>query len=131
MTLLVKKPRKRKPLTLFDLKNPHAIVEVRNSKTDKSTIPSDTCIDYYFKRVWHTPPFTSMDCPSCGEKMFLKRDNQDIEDDRTIVGAHVELANIPHHRYILPLCKNCCSKKHALRSFEVYYDLLCPLPKRQ
>ena len=38
MTLLVKKPRKRKPLTLFDLKNPHAIVEVRNSKTDKSTI---------------------------------------------------------------------------------------------
>ena len=113
MTLLVKKPRKRKPLTLFDLKNPHAIVEVRNSKTDKSTIPSDTCIDYYFKRVWHTPPFTSM------------------EDDRTMVGAHVELANIPHHRYILPLCKNCCSKKHALRSFEVYYDLLCPLPKRQ
>lgn len=49
MTLLVKKPRKRKPLTLFDLKNPYAIVEVRNSKTDKDTIPSDACIDYYFK----------------------------------------------------------------------------------
>lgn len=72
MTLLVKKPRKRKPLTLFDLKNPHAIVEVRNSKTDKSTIPSDTCIDYYFKRVWHTPPFTSMDALVVERRCFLK-----------------------------------------------------------
>lgn len=131
MTLLVKKPRKRKPLTLFDLKNPHAIVEVRNSKTDKSTIPSDTCIDYYFKRVWHTPPFTSMDCPSCGEKMFLKRDNQDIEDDRTMVGAHVELVLCPSIKYILPLCKSCNSKKSALHPFWVNNDLLCPLPRKE
>ena len=129
MTLLVKKPRKRKPLTLFDLKNPYAIVEVRNSKTDKDTIPSDACIDYYFKRVWHTPPFTSMDCPSCGKKMFLKRNNQDIEDDRTMVGGHVELVKYPFLKYILPMCKSCNSKKLTLRPFWIKNGSLCPLPR--
>ncbi|WP_259464145.1 hypothetical protein [Bacteroides acidifaciens] len=131
MTLLVKKPRKRKALSLFDLNNPHAIVEVRNSKTDKSTIPSDTCIDYYFKRVWHTPPFTSMNCPSCGEKMFLKRNNQDIEDDRTMVGAHVELVMYPFMKYILPLCKSCNDKKLALRPFWISKSSLYPLSRRR
>ena len=131
MNLLVKKPRKRKTLSLFNKNNPYAIVEVRNSKTDKDTIPSDTCIDYYFKRVWHTPPFTSMDCPSCGKKMFLKRNNQDIEDDRTMVVGHVELVTHPFMKYILPLCKSCNSEKLTLRPFWINNKLLCPLPRRR
>lgn len=131
MTQLVKKPRKRKTLALFDLRNPYAIVEVRNSKTYKEATPSDTCINYYFKTVWHTTPFTSWTCPSCGKMMFLKRSNQDIEDDRTMVGAHVELTNIPHYKYILPLCKSCNSKKLSLRPFWTSNNLLCPLPRRR
>lgn len=97
MNLLAKKPR-HKVVTLSDLNNPYVIVEVRNSKTDKRTIPSDACINYYFKTKYHTPPFTSWTCPSCGKKMFLKRNNQDIEDDRTMVGGHVELVKYPFHK---------------------------------
>ena len=128
MNLLAKKPR-HKVVTLSDLNNPYVIVEVRNSKTDKRTISSDACINYYFKTKYHTPPFTSWTCPSCGKKMFLKRNNQDIEDDRTMVGGHVELVKYPFLKYILPMCKSCNSKKLTLRPFWIKNGSLCPLPR--
>ena len=131
MNSLAKKSYKRKTLTLFNLSNPYVRVEVRNSKTGKDIISSDACINYYFRRKLHTPPPTSCTCPSCKRKMFLKRSNQDIEDDRTMVGAHVELVLCPYIKYILPLCKSCNSKKSALHPFWVNNDLLCPLPRKE
>lgn len=89
----------------------------------------DSCnwLDYYFRIKYKSKPFSSMNCPSCGNKMYHKKENLSIDDNSIMVGAHVTwLTSV----YILPICKECNDQKGNLPPFKVEFDRLCPLPKK-
>lgn len=85
-------------------------------------------IDYYFNRMYHCPPFTSMKCPSCNKTMYLKRETEDVDNKDIMVGGHVTW--MKGSKYILPICKECNDKKSNLPSFKVEFGRLCKLPKK-
>lgn len=100
-------------------------IEVKNFEGDHDN--SVNWLDYYFRKKFNSLPFTSMNCPSCGNKMYHKKENLTIDDNSIMVGAHVVgLTSV----YILPICKECNDRKGNLPPFKVEFDRLCPLPKK-
>jgi len=100
-------------------------VNVKNFVGDHDN--SYNWLDYYFRKKYNSEPFPSMNCPSCGNKMYHKKENLTIDDNSIMVGAHVVgLTSV----YILPICKECNDRKGNLPPFKVEFDRLCPLPKK-
>ena len=56
-----------------------------------------------------------MNCPSCGNKMYHKKENHNIDDNSIMVGGHVTWMKV---LYFLPICKVCNDRKGNL--FQVY-----------
>lgn len=103
------------------------LITVRNAITGNSTVPDDTCLDYYFKiKNYH---LSVMFCPSCHKLMFRKRVFPNTRDNNIMVGGHVELVFFPQFKYIIPICKECNDKKQNLRPFKVELDRLCRAPR--
>lgn len=100
---------------------------VKNAKTEDSEIPSEVCIDYYYKTK-KMPPKSHDECPSCGKTMYRKKFYPNTPDKGIMVGGHVEFYTF---KWILPMCKECNDKKQALQPFKVKLGKLCPLPKKR
>nr|WP_186974006.1 hypothetical protein [Bacteroides intestinalis] len=102
-------------------------IPVQNVTQDSDN--SDVWIEYYFKTKYHSIPFSSMKCPSCGETMYRKKDFPSVEDNHIMVGGHVKLLHASYDEYILPICNLCNKKRGNLAPFHVEFDKLCPIPK--
>ena len=101
-------------------------IEVRNFEGDHDN--SVNWLDYYFHKKFNSLPFTSMNCPSCGNKMYHKKENHNIDDNSIMVGGHVTWMK---ELYILPICKECNDRKGNLPPFKVEFGRLCKLPQKQ
>ena len=93
------------------------LIEVRNSETGNNALPN--ALEYYYKEKYNIPVPSSSICPSCGKKMYRKKEYSNCEDGDIMVGGHVESIIIPVLKYILPICKECNDKKDNLDSFKV------------
>ncbi len=47
------------------------IAKVKNAVN--TTDNSKNWLEYYFQQKYKTPPFSSMNCPSCGKMMYHKQ----------------------------------------------------------
>ena len=101
------------------------LIEVRNSETGEDILPN--ALEHYFNEKYNSSVFSSSICPSCGKKMYRKKECSNCNDNDIMVGGHVESTVIPPFKFLVPMCKECNDKKLNLPPFKVKLGYLLSL----